>query len=424
MGVGLSDRWRRPGRDRWRWWLVLWVLVAGLWAVGEVDPLWATDPTDEVDEAKALADGDVGPVTDHHCSGKRHRLDGSCRACPDLTHMWRDGRCQPKTGPSPGDPPCPSGQLYYASFGGCRPSVCAHGRFLSGYCVPPPPTTTPPSTSPGAPRNLSVTVELRSLTVNWQRPASGASPTGWEIHYSYRTGAGPSAQTNDSVHQVAGRAVPSGGVTLDNLVPGVVYTVKVRAMNGTVSGSFSASVTVTTPVVTLVGLEVTQGLQDWEGNIKLVKGKKTAVRAFLEPFSGQDTTVSLRLEAIRKRGSTETVVATAYPVNFSNSYLVPTLDVRVVEFSAEPNAADHRHELNASANFVLDNHRWIGTKAYTRDFDITYRLVAGKPILCREAVAPGNTCKADLTFKPVNGLKSAWWESKLPLDPRQSIPCL
>lgn len=61
-----------------KWWLVLWVLLAGLWASGEVDPLWATSPTDE-------ASGGVGrPVTDDHCSGRRHRLNGTCRACADL----------------------------------------------------------------------------------------------------------------------------------------------------------------------------------------------------------------------------------------------------------------------------------------------------------------------------------------------------
>ena len=429
MGVGMSGR-GGPRRDRWRWWLVLCVLVAGLWAAGEVDPPWATDPVDEV---KALADGDVGPVTTHHCPN-RDRSDGTCRACPDFTETLRGGRCQPKIEPGPGDPPCPAGQLYYASYGGCRDVTCPRGpphgnpaRYSNGYCLPPlpPPPTTPPPPSLGAPRSVSVTVGPKSLTVSWQPPTSGASPTGWEIHYSYRAGTGPSAQTNSDLHPVTGRAVPSGGVTLDNLMPGVAYTIKVRAKKGTVNGPFSASVTVTTPVVTLVGLEVTQGLQDWEGSIKLVKGKKTVVRAFLEPFSGQDTTVSLRLEAVRKRGSTETVVATAYPVNFTNSDWAPTLDgVRVVEFTAKPDAADRRHELNASANFVLEDHRWVGTKAYSHDFDIIYRLVVpGKPILCREAVDPDSACKANLTFKPVKrpqvrivGIKTL--DGSVPDDPK------
>ena len=154
-----------------------------------------------------------------------------------------------------------------------------------------------------------------------------------------------------------GKAVPAGGVTLGDLMPGKAYTVKVKATQGAVAGPFSAPVTATTlaPAVTLVGLEVTQGLQDWEGGIKLVKGKKTVVRAFLEPFSGQDTTVRIRLEAVRKHGSSETVVATAHPVNASSYHWEPSLGIAVAEFTAQPDAAGRRRELGASANFVLSN---------------------------------------------------------------------
>ncbi len=41
------------------------------------------------------------------------------------------------------------------------------------------------------------------------------------------------------------------------------------------------------PPVRLVGLEVTQGLQNLKGEVTLVKGKRTVVRAFLEPVSGK-----------------------------------------------------------------------------------------------------------------------------------------
>jgi len=325
--------WSRSGVGRdgagvaARWWLVLWVLLAGLWVSGEVDPLWATSPTDEVG-------GGVGPVTDDHCSGRRHRLDGTCRACADFTHMRRGGRCQPKIEPSPGDPPCPADQLYYASYGGCRPARCDYDRSLYGYCLPPPtPTTEPPPPPPGAPRNVSVTPGLGSLTVRWQRAASGGEPARWEIYYSYRANAGATLTVSD-VRRVAGGAVPAGGVTLNNLVPGVTYAVRVRAENAGGSSPYSSTVTATTlaPAVTLAGLEVTQGLQDWEGSIDLVKGKTTVVRAFLEPFNGRDTTVSLKLEAVRKQGSAERVVATAHPINFASSYWVPPLGPRVYGF--------------------------------------------------------------------------------------------
>ena len=413
MGVGSSSRWR--------WWLVLWVMVAGLWAVGEPDPSWAKDPADEaVDVVEVSADGGVGPVTTHHCSDRRHRSDETCRACPDFTEMWRGGQCQPKIEPGTGDPPCPVGQLYYASYEGCRDVTCPRGpphnmrvRDSDGYCLPafptttpPPPTTTPPPPPPGAPRDVSVTAGLGSLTVNWRPAASGGEPDGWEVHYSYRAGVGPAAQTDSGVHTVDGEDVPAEGATLENLMPGKPYTVKVRATKGTVTGPFSSTVTATTlaPAVTLVGLEVTQGLQDWEGSIKLVKGKETVVRAFLEPFSGQDTTVSLRLEAVRKHGSSETVVATAYPANASRSFWEPSLGMRVAEFTARPDPAGRRRELDASANFVLSDSRWFGSQNYVENgyYSITYRLVVvGDDIICEEAINPDNTCEASLSFKAV-----------------------
>ena len=211
-------------------------------------------------------------------------------------------------------------------------------RDSDGYCLSafptttqPPPTTTPPPPLPGAPRDVSVTAGLGSLTVSWRPAASGGEPEGWEVRYSYRAGVGPSARTGSGVHRVDGGAVPAGGVTLGDLMPGVAHVVKVRATSAAGSGSYSAPVTATPlAAATLVGLEVTQGLQDWEGGIELVKGKKTVVRAFLEPYSGRDRTVkNIRLEVVRKHGGTETVLDTVGPVNSSYSYRAPPLGPRV-----------------------------------------------------------------------------------------------
>ena len=48
---------RCEGRSRLGCWWMLWVLALGLWAVGEVDPSWATSPTDKADDLsdKAVA---------------------------------------------------------------------------------------------------------------------------------------------------------------------------------------------------------------------------------------------------------------------------------------------------------------------------------------------------------------------------------
>ena len=57
----------RKGRRRLGSWSMLWVLALGLWAVGEVDPSWATSPTDKADTPsdKAVAGGgaiDIAPT--------------------------------------------------------------------------------------------------------------------------------------------------------------------------------------------------------------------------------------------------------------------------------------------------------------------------------------------------------------------------
>lgn len=47
---------RCEGRRRLGSWSMLWVLALGLWAVGEVDPSWATSPTDKADAPSDKAD--------------------------------------------------------------------------------------------------------------------------------------------------------------------------------------------------------------------------------------------------------------------------------------------------------------------------------------------------------------------------------
>ena len=76
--------------------------------------------------------GGCRPTT---CKNGR-RSNGTCRSCADPTHMRRDGACRPKLVPAATDPACPAGQLYYSSYGGCRPATCANGRISTGACRP------------------------------------------------------------------------------------------------------------------------------------------------------------------------------------------------------------------------------------------------------------------------------------------------
>ena len=97
------------------------------------------------------------------CSNGRSST-GYCRACVDPTHQKVGGSCVPKTRPSPGDPSCPSGQLYYGSYGGCRPRSCPGGRTGSGYCRVVSPTTTQPTPPTGTTTTTSTTSATTTTT--------------------------------------------------------------------------------------------------------------------------------------------------------------------------------------------------------------------------------------------------------------------
>ncbi len=62
------------------------------------------------------------------------RLDGTCRACEKKDHYHKDGMCVPKDRSDPTEPKCEADEYYFASYKGCRPKTCTHGRTSSGYC--------------------------------------------------------------------------------------------------------------------------------------------------------------------------------------------------------------------------------------------------------------------------------------------------
>lgn len=115
---------------------------------------------------------------------------------------------------------------------------------------------------------------------------------------------------------------PGGNLsTLDNRTSGILYK---GALNDP---------------VTLVGLEITQGVQDWEGSVELVAEKRTVVRAFMEPTGGATATeVVGRLYFDRNDGTT---FGPLLPINSGGSFV------------ARPNAAGSRDDLDRSLNFWL-----------------------------------------------------------------------
>ena len=310
---------RRNARWVWRV-LALCALVAGLTLLLLIDSPQDSSETVTVAEQAAASDS--------NCPNRINPITGRCRSCADRTQFRSNGKCVQKTMNHPNDPPCTDGKVYYSTYG-CREVECPlgppHGdaaRDDDGYCLPdpgttpPPPTTTPPTTipptttpppviPPGKPRNVSVTAGVGSLTVRWTQPSSTGSSdiTGWYIHYSYQKITGSVTSTSNKTHPVVGGGIPTDGAIITGLEHDTTYQVRVKAESDAGEGDFSSPISARTavPAVTLVGLEVTQGLQDWEGTIKLVKGKTTIVRAFLEPWGNKTATksVSVRLKAFR-----------------------------------------------------------------------------------------------------------------------------
>ena len=135
--------------------LALWG-AAGLMAVtavaaGEPDPAWATSPTDEAGAADvsgtrgpsgpaARPPGKAGPrsyglsglvLASSHCQHGQWS-SGRCRACP-VGQVWITGTgCVVASNPRQ----CSSGNTYFSTYGGCRPTTCASGRTSTGYCRP------------------------------------------------------------------------------------------------------------------------------------------------------------------------------------------------------------------------------------------------------------------------------------------------
>ena len=197
------------------------------------------------------------------------------------------------------------------------------------------------------------------------------------------------------------------------------YRIEVSGYLGTTAGTYSTPETATTnpEAVRLVALEVTQGLQNWNHNITLVKGKRTVVRAFLEPTSGTDITVDVKLQAVVDGR----VVATASPQN-PDTQTGPPSEYNEYLFTVRDGAAAGRAMLGASANFLLDldvpptRQEWVGGPSGQPNLSlpgsshsVTYRLVVDDGVVCEAAAAesdssapPGTACKADLEFRYVH----------------------
>ena len=107
------------------------------------------------------------------------------------------------------------------------------------------------------------------------------------------------------------------------------------------------------PLVQVIRLEVTQGVQDWNNSLTLVRNRRTVVRAFMETATGEQREITARLEGQKKSADDTTLfVDTTDPVN-------PGQSITVMPNVAEP---ERRGDIDASLNFVLPKH-WTDLEA-------------------------------------------------------------
>ena len=107
------------------------------------------------------------------------------------------------------------------------------------------------------------------------------------------------------------------------------------------------------PLVQVIRLEVTQGVQNWNNDLTLVRNRSTVVRAFMETATGEQREITARLEGQKKSADDTTLfVETTYPVNQGQS-------ITVMPNVAEP---ERRGDIDASLNFELPEH-WTDLEA-------------------------------------------------------------
>lgn len=131
----------------------------------------------------------------------------------------------------------------------------------------------------------------------------------------------------------------------------------------------------------LVGMEVTQVIQDLENKVALVEKKKTLVRTYLEPKTGTDPAkATARLKGTRNGAALPGSPLTA--INAGGS------------ITARPDALKRRKVLSDSLNFQLPDSWLSGT--------VTLELEGvGGSLECMEKAGPSaNDCMSTVTFNP------------------------
>ena len=180
--------------------------------------------------------------------------------------------------------------------------------------------------------------------------------------------------------------------TIDELDFDTEYRIEVRGYFGSRGGTYSTPDKATTDPagVRLVALEVTQGLQNWNGDITLVKDKRTVVRAFFESVEDdlhKRSPIRSAFQAVLYAARDDGVeLGPIEPINHNGMIL------------ALPDVTARRRGLNSSLNFLLH-----ADSVYTASNISSYRIgYIGERADCQESRPPVRTCEASVSFVTVD----------------------
>lgn len=141
------------------------------------------------------------------------------------------------------------------------------------------------------------------------------------------------------------------------------------------------------PKIRVVKMEVTQGLQDWNNNVSLVRGKRTAVRVFLETTTDTQREFFGYLKGTKIDGTSRQYFDTILPVNTGSSVIT------------EQNVVTRRQNINSSLNFILPPN-WVDLETNEElELEFTY-LQPIQSVLCREDTE--NRCIETVSFVNVS----------------------
>lgn len=172
--------------------------------------------------------------------------------------------------------------------------------------------------------------------------------------------------------------------TLNNKVSGILYKGRFPVSD---SGGGVVRVSNRPLNVEVVAMEVTQGVQDWQNSVELVRGRLTFVRVFLQASGQRRATATLHGTKL-STGSVETELGMVNQFNSGN------------DISINTNIVSNRNDINASLNFLLP-YSWTTINS-TESLELTLEFSSGIPNTCNSTPSK---CSVEVSFMDVTSPK-------------------